>query len=857
MKKTHLKQWLSASPLRTYTLQKSKNYWRLRQQVHLLSFNIKKQAYTIRSRTEELRASAGLFSRLALKIARQALLATTIVLLFELIEQGFMEHSTSLQKNYPRLFFVEIDRVFYVSLLSTLLQTYGLFLGLYFATISTVASTAYARVSADVRSVLLEDKLGNIYLQTIAFTATGTALLLAAASLGWKIGVLNLYLSIILAALSILSFRALGSRAFHFFDPTTIAQQLNIELQRWVTSASPLGHNWLDHSFQNHYRKYAERKIKTYGHVIALACQKENASTKTLTDTTITLLRFLSWYANQKPHIPSQSYWFGRVLEHASWFTPNYTSLDIALKTNTALQPSQVPDLSWLESETLPFIHMALASLTSQHDYDSAARLAETIDLTARQLTRTYCYNEALSLISTLRSASRESETEHATHKPTVSFSHQPPNINTIDTFGLSVIEFSIEVRHGIERLDKKFIESLAQSIINKKAHDTYFFRLPRPLLERAERLLAGLAFERAAEKKVVTAEWYICQELATESARFGISAISDAINQSELLLAREAEDRLGGQDHLATCHLASRGLEACFKLRALVSISQSWLNEISSLQKQGDIKWPNPDWESLNKRIDTLSNRLSATLATGASALGNQINKRTPDYLGQAYFNASTACYQAMANGDLSSFHSLLKSYLEIYHAAAASLYASAAKPFELHNSPTTIQPTREAVELSGYAIAYSVLHQKDFWTPLRRAWDDYFSRHKDPADALKFISQVLLHFDAPFTFKPGDMLHTSRRIDFSRRVEQRGWAIDRYSYTFPRDTYSEIPKLFKTLRVGLHSDTGIESVFVAFYLTQYAETFHTSWPRSVVEFVQKILAPSDEPSAGEDSNE
>jgi hypothetical protein len=56
----------------------------------------------------------------------------------------------------------------YGNLFSSLAQIAGVFLGLYFTAVSVVASTVYARVQGDVRSLLLRDKVGNHYIGIVA-----------------------------------------------------------------------------------------------------------------------------------------------------------------------------------------------------------------------------------------------------------------------------------------------------------------------------------------------------------------------------------------------------------------------------------------------------------------------------------------------------------------------------------------------------------------------------------------------------------------------------------------------------------------------------------------------------------------
>jgi hypothetical protein len=56
----------------------------------------------------------------------------------------------------------------YVSLLSTVAQISGIFLGLYFTAVGVVVSAVYSRVPGDVRALLVQEKTGNLYLRIVA-----------------------------------------------------------------------------------------------------------------------------------------------------------------------------------------------------------------------------------------------------------------------------------------------------------------------------------------------------------------------------------------------------------------------------------------------------------------------------------------------------------------------------------------------------------------------------------------------------------------------------------------------------------------------------------------------------------------
>ncbi|MYD00430.1 MAG: hypothetical protein F4X13_14350, partial [Gammaproteobacteria bacterium] len=76
----------------------------------------------------------------------------------------------------------------HAALLATGAQVTGVFLGLYFATVSVVAGTAYGDVPPELRSVLIEDRVGSLYLKVVGFTGGACLFALGMLALGYSLG---------------------------------------------------------------------------------------------------------------------------------------------------------------------------------------------------------------------------------------------------------------------------------------------------------------------------------------------------------------------------------------------------------------------------------------------------------------------------------------------------------------------------------------------------------------------------------------------------------------------------------------------------------------------------------------------
>jgi hypothetical protein len=145
----------------------------------------------------------------------------------------------------------------FTTMLGTIAQVAGVFLGLYFATLSLLASSSYRDVPADLRAIVVEERAGSVYLKLVAFTCAVALCMLGLSSIGLHAGALSAVAVTILSVVSTLSFLPLGIRAFSFFDPGSLAVHLTERVERAALDATPRGYLWDDRSFQSHSQREA------------------------------------------------------------------------------------------------------------------------------------------------------------------------------------------------------------------------------------------------------------------------------------------------------------------------------------------------------------------------------------------------------------------------------------------------------------------------------------------------------------------------------------------------------------------------------------------------------------------------
>ena len=196
--------------------------------------------------------------------------SVVLVTALETAEYAFHKHLSLVLDSLPewaaqliqfQMDFVRLDKDAISQFLGTVAGVAGVFLGLYFAAISVVASSMFANVPGVVREQLVREKAGTLYVKGLALLTSTSILLLGFQSIGGSPGALNLLSVTGLCLFGALSFLLLGRRVFYFFDHYELARPIFADLQREIRKATTKGFAWDDGNFQAHYQKMASQHL--------------------------------------------------------------------------------------------------------------------------------------------------------------------------------------------------------------------------------------------------------------------------------------------------------------------------------------------------------------------------------------------------------------------------------------------------------------------------------------------------------------------------------------------------------------------------------------------------------------------
>ncbi len=837
--------------LRAYELRNFAWYWHTRKRVRSLAFRFRRFNFGIAEKYRSFDESASILAELLRTTLPKMFLAFAIVLALALLQDFARDHSRGLIQ--PLLTDEQTNA--FKDLLEILAQVAGVFLALYFTSVSVVASTAYARVQGSIRDLVMRDKVGNFYTSIIVLLTGVSVFLLIKNALSFPLGLFDLYITALLAALAIFSFIPLGLRIFRFFDPTTLVQLIARDMVKSARAATPKGPDWKDYSFQAHYQRRFSTLLDTYRDVIHIAAQEEHLRTTPLTGAAIDGLRVLMVYSKNKLSIPSDSHWFRRTARHRSWLTSaSGDEISLALRSGTPLRPELVPDLTWIEDEIREILGHVLKVLLEKKDWSDAIELGEAIQLTLSELVSNLAVDEALGLLERIQAEVRKALLDLDSEIPNYSPKELRFVLGLIDVWNMGLPTITAKLTECLREIDAKWVESLARRVSWNKDHSIYGNVIPRPVLERIEFLQKRLDFEYQVEGEFISPAWYQQQLIAASLAKFVVDAAELLVARLKASFLGQVEDLISRKQHTLAAQVIQRGIESCDKLLIHLTEAGQCCARIAELRREPDIPWTNEHWGDLQATVVGTREKLVAYYGSSALFLARlPRNGEWPDYFGQCLSILAAESYSALVADKEDAFD---KTFPHLFMASLAA-YDRLSEDLKGRQDQAALafmmEPIKDLLQISGYAFIYSELTGRKYRETVIGVWDKYLGNSKEPRSRIAFLLARVEFRDSVDGIFPRDLIRTEWGMELDKRLRREGLVEDELPFLrFRRSLLkTKSPSAMLLALSGGSMSYQAHAVFIVSYLQHRSEAGALPLPRHAKEF-EEILKARQEYIAG-----
>jgi hypothetical protein len=835
----------------TYNLSSSSHYWSLLSFWQRLKFRLSRTVYETSSWVQFQRESFSILTWILQIVAGQLLMAIVVVGILAYLNPFLIEYLKSLLPSsgvYSALTGIlnklEPDRQASINVVTALAQVAAVFLGLYFTAIGVVASTAYVDAPADVRSLLIQEKVGNRYMRLLALFGGVCLVLLIIETLDYRIGILNFLLVSVMGLVVVFSFVALGTKAFDFFSPVSLIRYLGQDIAKWMQSASPSGFQWNQPSFQAHYQRRTENSLQSYHNIVNLATVR-NRRGITPVELAIPALRLLQLYSFVKTRIPTDSQWFKRTPQFSDWLASGYTELDLALRTSTSIQPKLVPNITWFENKVNEIIVDTLQMSVRDDLQNALSFVGDNATRTLATLSSNFAIDESFHLFRLLwQVIGQEIEGVQSAELPQKSPGRFEQYIALIDASAFNLLTILLSFSERIGKIGPESLHRSVDAINWKKQRTIYIDILPRRVLRQLENLRSTLETELKVEGKIITPLWYQEQIVAIAFAHFLSDTITRFVAEMRFFFDQNSQALIAKKQYFFAAQVIARGLEGCAKLQFHRREWEQWLKRLESDRRVSDIPWPKFDWNEIDFETEDIRRKLVIRIGSLAPQLAiPRRPKDQPDYFGHAYNILAEQIYDAMASGDLGLFQSLFPSFFNCCFIARQLVLSQKTEFDDRTLAILSTEPIMDLLELSGYAILYSQLDAKNkqIWPIAKREWDSFVRKFRSKESARQ-LSDMVMFRDAVFAPSQRDIIRTKWQQRFAERLRTLGLL---EAPLMGRDR--ELPKHGSALiRVAAsHAEFSMHfarDVFIAMYLMKRKEYGRVEWPRQAVSLAKSL---------------
>jgi hypothetical protein len=801
-------------------------FWFLRKELSKTKFRIKRFCW---GRKKEIRNT-----QIGASIVTKILRETWSIILVSILMVACCEALRASYADFPTI--ADNLKNTYDVFLGTIAGVAGIFLGLYFTAISVVAGAIFPKVPASVRAIILNNKVTNLYVHCLALLTAVSVLFLGARILGMPPNFGGAIVVILLSCFGIFSFVELGFGVFNLFDPSSAAKLIIRDIEHNIRSVTVEGFAWEDTSFQVHYQKQSKIGLDALNALVEVCRGQEQLAREPLMEITNACIRLLHLYQSLKRMIPTKSYWFELMPKHKSWFIADFTEMKIAMRSQTSMQPEMIPNRFWFEQTMFDLIGKVVQFLLEVKNAHAVYEIMGSAIIPLRSLSSNLNVTESLSFLE-LTFHPLDSWLDSQINDIEGKELHDAVKIGLLDLKAHGFICILLDFLGFVSDTPASSISHIVDRLDWQKRKSIYTNLLPISLLEELESLFDKLSFEREIEGCLTTPKWFYRQMIFRQYADSIKVSLDSSANSLNHIFTVTAEKFIKQNKYIYAAHNILRGLEVCHKFQYYIEKVRHRVTEIEENRLLIEFPWPEWDWDNLTTKINTTRSTLIDLLATHLSKLSTtKPHELLPDYFGQAYHSIISACYAMLINHDVLGFDKTFKQLLFCSFTASEQLRKKLAGQEPEIYATFISEPLLDMLELSGYAIIYSELHQKaDIWNTCKETWNNFLESKKESKKLIELLVAVYTHKHQLHRIAPRDTLRFNWKRQLQDELRNAGMPAEPISYR-DEQTIKHSSTLIRAIGSAFFTERLIASqTFIVTYLLKRKEAEDVSF-RDVV---------------------
>jgi hypothetical protein len=754
-----------------------RNFWNARAKIQSIGFLFRRSIFTAKHRIGEGRTQTGTFLQLAATTLKQILISVVLVACLQIVNPWLVELYAHTE--------LKIDDDTYSTLLATVAATGGILIGLYYAATTAIAGAIYSNVPNNIRDLLAQDRVGNIYMRFLSFLTFSSIVLLGLKSAGFQPNSFAAFLLLAGAGISIVAFVKLGARAFYLFDPTILSGELIEQIQKAYLDARPGQYRWNDPSFQNYaYRRarHAVDPVKTLAEITGKQNQLSGQPFVTLCTQFLFLLRN---YESEKKKIPTESRRYPRRYSYPDWYQTEDYKTSLAYQTSGRLDPKEISDDQWLETAILPITHSCFRRNAEANRYDLVSVLTARISAYVATLASEHEPKLAFEVIDRLTAecsdllfAPKQQEAKIETVEQVV----------LVDSIASIPVEIFLAYAQTLRAFGRKSVVAAVEWVRWDSNAEIYSVGLPRHIMPQLEWMFPRIEFERRTEGFRTSPNWYL-SELAIQphlkSLKDNLGAL---VQNAQTLFDRWTSAAEAAKLSWVRANLITREAEYWSKIEYQFHVLRTQHDELNTNRRIEGLPWPTIDLDALETSIKARKRILLQRMAEDVIILSALERPDSyPDFAGQFLHTVGENLVNALIENDSDLVKEVFPSYfissLMQYDRIKANVDLST---WQASNAvKVAVAPVLDLMSLSGYGFLLAQYHNNPaLSSTVSNVWNQYLDNRKaEGNDLLPLLAAAISITESAFEIAHRSMIRMSwdqRISNLLRQLPRRPLSIE-----------------------------------------------------------------------------
>lgn len=668
-----------------------------------------------------------------------------------------------------------LDKTIYVTILTTIAGVTGVFLALYFTTLSLIAASYSEPHHREIRNLVINYTVSRGYLFLLAHLSVTTLFGLAFLTMGFPPNFILMAYVLLVSAIVIFSFFLLGRHIFRFLDPRDLVNIPLTNLFKSVKHATIEGSRSFQPSFQYHFQKQALYELHRIECLIEFALS-QSARREIVRDLCIKLLYILCEYAKVSKKIPNFSMWFPRKRVYQRWGFTSSIQTDITMRTGTAPQPEEKPDYNFVFHAISRMIQQSLEYLFQERGYYETSAIFIEIYHTMEQLGKSLSIDEACCLLNTVQEVIFSDDVGICD----VEKHDQSQAITIASAYGSCILNLAISASQSLEKRSVDEILDSYQDLMLQSTKQLYMRKHPREVLQHLEEFQKKLSFERKTEGRIYSSDWFLKEHLAHRYADF-IWHLSEKFVQCITdFIIQPLERVMNTSAILSNAELLRSGIETTKKVKLrIIALSEIYKSLAMNQVLKED--WVNAEFGVLEQKLQHIESDLLGKIANAADKLTFNIDiNEAPDYAGifRAYLGDSIV--SKMEKQDVGQFEALFASIFKTTFEIASRHIETKDEHFSKPHIRIAFDTILDLLDLSGLALLFSKLHGSDFYEIVKKKWDHYFDSRPNGKQSIKFFYDCInMQLQLPIS-SPSRIERFNWERSFIRALANAGFDIE-----------------------------------------------------------------------------